>query len=225
MLELLVAGKRRVKAVYVSNTAEGVDEIAELAGGALRLVSPDRLFAQARTETHQGVVAMAAPLRPAELVEMLRNPRALLVALDGVTDPHNLGAILRTADTAGVTGVILPRKRAAHVTPTVAKAAAGAIEHVPIALVAGIPAALERASRERVWSVGLDADGERTVDELEVATEPIVLVLGAEGRGLGRLTRERCDVLARIPMHGHIESLNVSAAAAVALHEIARRRT
>src|SRR5439155_3745418 len=130
---------------------DDVDDIAALAGSRLHVLPPERLAAMARTDAHQGVVALAAPLEPADLVALLRSPRTLLVAIDGVTDPHNLGAILRTAETAGVTGVIVPKRRAAHVTPTVAKAAAGAIEHVPIALVAGIPGALERAQRERVW--------------------------------------------------------------------------
>jgi 23S rRNA (guanosine2251-2'-O)-methyltransferase len=222
--ELLRARTRRVKAVYVSNTAEGVADIVELAGGLVRLVPAERVAALARSDAHQGVVAVAAPLEPADLVTLLRAPDALLVALEGVTDPHNLGAVLRTADTAGATGVIVPRRRAAHVTPTVTKAAAGAIEHMPIALVGGIPNALERAQREKVWTVGLDGRADQTVDALAVATEPLVLVLGAEGRGLSRLTRERCDVTVRIPMYGHVESLNVAAAAAIALHAVAARR-
>lgn len=222
--ELLAAGTRRVKAVYVSTGADRVDDIAELAGAQLRLVPPERIATIARTDAHQGVVAIAQPLQPADLVTLLRAPRALLVALEGVTDPHNVGAVLRSADTAGATGAILARHRAAHVTPVVAKAAAGAIEHVPIALVPGIPNALERARREQVWTVGLDGSAERTLDDLDVATESLVVVLGAEGRGLSRLARERCDITVRIPMYGHIESLNVSAAAAVALHAIAARR-
>jgi 23S rRNA (guanosine2251-2'-O)-methyltransferase len=146
------------------------------------------------------------------------------VALDGVTDPRNLGAVLRTAEAAGATGAIVPRRRAALLVPAAAKAAAGAIEHVPIAFVGGLPAALDIAARAGVWTVGLDADGTDSVFDLELADRPLVLVLGAEGGGLARLTRERCDVLAGIAMHGQLESLNVSAAAAVACFEIARRR-
>lgn len=224
MRELLAARQRRVKSVYVASTAGDLDDIAELAGSQLRIVPPERIAAIARTDAPQGVVAIAAPLRATDLVALLRAPDAFLVALDGVTDPYNLGAIVRTAETAGATGVVLPRRRSAHVTPAVSKAAAGAIEHVPIALVSGIGAALERAEREKVWSIGLDADAERTVDDIPVATEPVVVVLGAEGHGLSRLVRERCDVVARIPMHGHIESLNVSAAAAIVLHRIAAMR-
>ena len=123
-----------------------------------------------------------------------------------------------------MTGVIIPRHRAAGLGPTVLKAAAGAVEYVPIATVGGIPAFLEQARRAGVWTVGLDADGTTTVMELGVADGPIVVVLGAEGAGLARLTRDRCDVIASIPIYGRLESLNVSAAAAVALHAVAQRR-
>lgn len=225
--ELLAAGRRRVRTVWLSNAAEPsplLDEIAELAGRTLRLTSPERIASLARTEAPQGVVAFAEPIPEADLAELLDDPGAFLVALDGVTDPGNFGAVLRSAETAGATGVIVPRHRAAAVTPSVTKAAAGAVEHVPIALVSGIPAALERASRAQVWSVGLDGDASVSLYDLDVVDQPILLVLGAEGRGLARLTRERCDVLARIPMHGHVESLNVAAAAAVTCHEVARRR-
>ena len=227
VLELLHAGRRRVRTVYVSRAADSddtLDAIVELAGAATKVVPPERLAAVARSDVHQGVVALTDPLRPADLDALLAAPHAFLVALDGVTDPRNLGAVLRVADTSGATGVIVPRQRSARVTPAVAKAAAGAIEHVPIALVSGLPSALDRAARAGVWTVGLDEDGDRSVYELEIATERVVLVFGAEGRGLARLTRERCEVLAHIPMRGHVESLNVSAAAAIACHEVARRR-
>jgi 23S rRNA (guanosine2251-2'-O)-methyltransferase len=227
VLELLRAGQRVVSAVYVSSAISNdaiVGEIAELAGGALRVVPREKVEAIARSEVHQGVVAQAAPLRAADLDALLEAEDAFLVALDGVTDPHNLGAIMRSAETAGATGIVLPRRRSAHITPVVAKAAAGAIEHLPIAIVGGIPAALERASRAGCWTVGLDERGDRSVYDLDLADQRLVLVLGAEGRGLARLTRERCDVLVRIPMHGHVGSLNVAAAATLACHEVARRR-
>jgi 23S rRNA (guanosine2251-2'-O)-methyltransferase len=221
--ELLRAGRRRVRTVFMANT--NVDEsLAELAGGALKLVSPERLEQVARSDVHQGVVAQAAPLRAADLDELLAADDAFLVALDGVTDPRNLGAILRSAETAGATGVLLPRHRSAHITPVAAKAAAGAIEYLPIALVGGIPNALERAKRAEVWTVGLDERGDQTLAELSLADQPLVLVLGAEGKGLARLTRDRCDLLVRIPMKGHLASLNVAAAATLACHEVARRR-
>ncbi len=225
--ELLIAGRRRVLTVTVSEGLERnawLEEIAELAGPRLRRAPAAKVAELARTEAHQGVVAMAEPLVPAELSDLAQGERPFLVALDGVTDPGNLGTILRTAETAGVTGVIIGRHRSAHVTPTVAKAAAGAIEYVPIALVAGIPSALERLARDRIWAVALDGDADTTLDDLALATEPLVLVLGAEGRGVSRLTRQRCDIGVRIPMRGRIESLNVAAAAAIAMHTIAARR-
>jgi 23S rRNA (guanosine2251-2'-O)-methyltransferase len=160
----------------------------------------------------------------ADLDELLADPRAFLVALDGVTDPQNLGAVMRSAETAGATGMILPTHRAVGLTPAVAKAAAGALEYLPVAFVSGVPGALDRARRAGVWCAGLDAGGEQSLYGLSVADAALVLVLGAEGRGLSRLARARCDVVASIPMHGHLGSLNVSAAAAVACTEIARRR-
>jgi len=227
VLELLRAGKRRPRAVYLSSAAtrdDTVQEIVERAGGVLRVVAPERVEQMARSDVHQGVVAMVPPLRTADLDALLAVKNAFLVAVDGVTDPHNLGAIMRSAETAGATGIVMPRHRSASVTPVVAKAAAGAIEYLPIALVGGIPAAIDRASRAGCWSVGLDEGGDRSLFELDLADQPIMLVLGSEGKGLARLTRDRCDVLVRIPMQGHLDSLNVSAAAALACHEIARRR-
>ena len=153
------------------------------------------------------------------------SPQVLLLVVDGVTDPGNLGAILRTAECAGVTGVVLPRHRAARITPTVAKRAAGAIEHLRFAPVSGIPTALATLAELGVWSVGLEVAADQTIWELPIADAPLALVLGAEGRGLSRLVRRRCDVTARIPVTGRLDALNVSAATAVALFEVLRRRT
>jgi 23S rRNA (guanosine2251-2'-O)-methyltransferase len=148
-----------------------------------------------------------------------------LVVVDGVTDPQNLGALLRSAECAGVTGVVLPRHRSAHVTPTVTKVAAGAIEHVPIAVVPGVPGALQELARLGVWTLGLDERGSESLFRLQLGDRPLALVIGAEGRGLTPLSRQRCDALARIPLHGAIDSLNVSAAGAVAMFEVARQRS
>jgi 23S rRNA (guanosine2251-2'-O)-methyltransferase len=221
--ELLRAGRRPVRAIYVTKSSDD-PEIERLAGGKLRVVSDEKLATMARSDVHQGVVATAAPLQSVDADDLLAHNDAFVVALDGVTDPRNLGAILRSAETAGVTGVVLPRHRSAHITPVVAKTAAGAIEHLPIAVVGGIPNTLERAKRAGCWTVGLDESGPQSLFELDLADQKLVLVLGAEERGLARLTRERCDVLVHIPMHGHIESLNVATAATLACHEVARRR-
>ena len=228
--ELLVAGTRQVHDLWLSTDADRapiLDEIAELAatvGAKVRRVPGAQVDQKARTDAPQGVVAFAAPLAPVELDVLLHAPGAFLVALDGVTDPQNLGAVLRSAESLGATGAVLPRHRAVGITPAVTKAAAGAIEHLPIAFVSGIPNALEQVQRAKVWSIGLDAAGETSVFDVAVADQPLVLVLGAEGRGLSRLARSRCDVIASIPVRGQVESLNVSAAAAVACAAIARAR-
>lgn len=228
--ELLAAGRRAVHELLVSSAADDVPELQQLealardAGVRVRVVPADQIERRARTGAPQGVIAFAAPVPAADLDALLGDPRAFLVALDGVTDPQNLGAVVRSAEAAGATGIVLATHRAAGLTPTVAKAAAGALEHLPVAFVSGVPGALDRARRAGVWCVGLDAGGDQSLFDLSVADAPLVLVLGAEGRGLSRLARARCDVVASIPMHGHIESLNVSAAAAVACTEVARRR-
>jgi 23S rRNA (guanosine2251-2'-O)-methyltransferase len=203
-----------------------LDEIADLARAArvpVRMTA--HLETMARTQAPQGVLARADPLPVAVDDDLLAAPDTFLVALDGVTDPGNLGAVLRSAEGAGATGILLPRRRSVHVTPAVTKAAAGAIEHLPIALVPGIPAALERAKRAGVWSVGLDERGEAGLFDFELGTERVLLTLGGEGRGLARLTRERCDVVLRIPMLGRLTSLNVASAAALVCYEVARRRS
>ena len=230
--ELLVARNRAVDAVYVATDRDPnptVEEIMDLAEdrGVLRLVSVHEIRAMAMSDVPQGVIARAEPLQSVELGELCTvraGRRPFLVMFDGVTDPHNLGAALRSAVSAGATGAVLARHRSVHVTAVAAKAAAGAIEYLPIALVSGIGAALVDLAAVGVWSVGLDADGDKDVDELAVATEPLALIFGAEGRGLSPLTKTRCEVLARIGLVGPLASLNVSAAAAVACFAIARQR-
>jgi 23S rRNA (guanosine2251-2'-O)-methyltransferase len=231
--ELLLAGRRRTKEVWLAEDVapEGVvGDIVDLAGELrvpLQRVPRRRLDERARSEAPQGVLAVAAPLPEEDLDRLCRTgtgPPPFLVLLDGVTDPQNLGALLRSAECAGATGAVLPRHRSASITPTVAKAAAGAVEHLRLAVVPGIPGAMARARELGVWLVGLDAGGETSVFDLELATEPVGLVLGAEGRGLSRLTRTRCDVVAAIPLQGALGSLNVSAAGALACFEVARRR-
>jgi 23S rRNA (guanosine2251-2'-O)-methyltransferase len=235
--ELLIAERRAVHDIWISAELEGdpgVGDIVEIAGARrvpVVYVARAKLDREARSEAPQGVVAHAAELAEAELADLIeprggpRNRPPFLVAVDGVTDPGNLGAVVRSCEGAGVTGVLLPRHRAVHVTPTVAKAAAGAVEYVPMALVPGLPTALRQLSERGIWVVGLDDAADRSLFELgPLATEPICLVLGAEGAGLSRLVRERCDSIVSIPMAGRIGSLNVSAAAAVALYEVSRSR-
>jgi 23S rRNA (guanosine2251-2'-O)-methyltransferase len=208
-----------------------LDEIERLAArrrAKVVLVGRGRLEAQARTDSTQGVLALAAPLAETELEDMCSmqgREAPFLLVLDGISDPQNLGALLRSAECAGVTGIVLPRHRAVHVTPTVTKVAAGAVEHVAMAVAPGIPSALRLLSERGVVCVGLDADAETSL--FDVGSElagPVALVLGAEGRGLGALSRRRCALVASIPQHGALGSLNVAAAGAVACFELARRR-
>jgi 23S rRNA (guanosine2251-2'-O)-methyltransferase len=231
--ELLLAGTRKVREVWVASDqddARVLDDIAELAlsvGVPVRDVTRTKLASAARTESPQGVLARAAALPEAELDDLLARrggPQPFLLLVDGVTDPGNLGALLRSAECAGVTGVVLPRHRAVHITPTVTKAAAGSIEYLPLALVGGLPTAIRHLQESGVWVVGLDASGPRQLFELDLADQPVALVLGAEGAGLSRLVRDRCDVVVSIPIRGRLASLNVAAAGALACFEVARRR-
>jgi 23S rRNA (guanosine2251-2'-O)-methyltransferase len=230
--ELLIAGRRKVHEIWMLGEAEPaliLEDIVELAQSArvpIREVGKGRFFAEARCEAPQGVLAKAAPLPEADVDDLISatGQPPFLVAVDGVTDPGNLGAILRSAECAGVTGIVLPRHRAVHVTPAVTKAAAGAVEHLPIAVVGGLPAALATFRERGLWVVGLDGAADRSIFDLPAADGPIVLVLGSEGQGLSRLTRQRCDALVAIPLRGRLASLNVASAATLAVYEVARRR-
>ena len=231
--ELLLAGRRPVREVWVlaeQEPAAILDDIVELAEAervAVREVGRTKFFAEARCEAPQGILAKAAPLPEVALDDLVRPPGdepPFLVAVDGVTDPGNLGALLRSAECAGATGVVLPRHRAVHITPTVTKAAAGAVEHLPMAVVGGLPTALQDLQRAGVWVVGLDGEGEGDLWSLPAADGPVALVLGAEGSGLSRLVRQRCVAVVRIPMRGSLGSLNVAAAGALACFEVARAR-
>ncbi len=232
--ELLLAGRRKTREVVLAadlDPAPILDEIAELAAEGrveTREVSRAKFEAMAKTDAPQGVLARAQPLPDLQLEDVLVTPDGtppFLLVLDGITDPGNLGALLRTGECAGATGVVLPRHRSARISPTVAKAAAGAIEHLPISTVSGIPKALGELASRGVWSVGLDVAADSDVYQMTVADGPVALVLGAEGRGLSRLARERCDMVVTIPLRGVLGSMNVSAAAAVACFEVARRRS
>lgn len=233
--ELLLAGRRKVLEVWIGSDDDDValDDLAELAndvGVPVRPVSRSRLAAEARTEAPQGVVAKARPLPEIPLEDLVRVPKGapapFLLALDGVTDPGNLGALLRSAECAGVTGVVLPRHRAVHVTPTVTKAAAGAVEYLPMSIVGGLPTAITQLQQTGVTVVGLDMAGPVSLFDLPLGgDDPVCLVLGAEGAGLSRLVRQRCDVVAAIPLGGRLGSLNVSVAGALACFEVVRRRS
>lgn len=209
-----------------------IDQILEAATRQrvpVRRVARQRLEGVARTDAPQGVIAHAEPLPEADFDDLLHPlwsgaPPPFLLAVDGVTDPQNLGALLRSAEAAGATGAVLPRHRAVHVTPAVAKAAAGAIERLPLAVVPGLPAAIARAKDAGVWVVGLVTESGQDLFGQRLGDGPVMAVLGSEGAGLSRLVRERCDLLTTIPLRGTLSSLNVAAAGAVALFELARQR-
>jgi 23S rRNA (guanosine2251-2'-O)-methyltransferase len=195
-------------------------------GVPVRFVQRIELDRMAGNAAHQGVVAVTSAKQYSDLDDVIaakRGQYSLVVVLDGVEDPHNLGAILRTADAAGADGVVIPERRAAGVTGAVTKASAGASEHLPIAKVTNIARTIEELKHRNIWTVGLDERGPQTYDSLDYKMD-CALVLGAEGKGLHDLVKKKCDFLVSIPMLGKVPSLNVSVAAAVVLYEILRQR-
>jgi 23S rRNA (guanosine2251-2'-O)-methyltransferase len=227
VLEALKTG--RVRDIRVDGArGDRVREIrvtAEANGVPVRVVSAQDLDRAARGGVHQGCVAELADAphhSVQELVALAQGP-PLLVVLDGIEDPHNLGAILRTVDASGGDGVIRQTRHAARLDGAAAKASAGAVSHVRIANVVNIARAIGELKDAGVWTVGLASEAEEAYDAIDF-TQPTALVLGAEGQGLRRLVRESCDRLATIPMRGHVASLNVSVAAAVVLFEAVRQR-
>jgi 23S rRNA (guanosine2251-2'-O)-methyltransferase len=226
VLESLKAG-RPLDRILVAKGAAGarLQEIIDLARRAsvsVRFEERNGLDRLAGTPAHQGVVAMGAPQRYAELDDVAPSAQ-LLVVLDGVEDPHNLGAIVRTAHAAGAGGVVIPERRAVGLTDVVAKAAAGALEHLPVVRATNINRTLEQLKERGYWIYGLDERGAEDYDAVDYHA-PTVLVFGGEGKGLHEQVRKHCDVLVRIPMEGHIPSLNVSVAAGIVLFESKRRR-
>lgn len=192
----------------------------------VRFLSRVELARLANSEGHQGVLAVTAQKSYNSLEDLLerrRGEHSFLLALDGVEDPHNLGAILRTADAAGADGIVIPERRAVGVTGTVVKASAGASEYVPVARVTNLNRAIEQMKEADVWTVGLDERGTKDYDQLDYNMH-CALVLGAEGHGLHEQVRKKCDFLVKIPMLGRVTSLNVSVAAAVVMYEVARQR-
>lgn len=222
----------RVNAVRVAERRDDprvreIDELAKLHNRPIQRVDAHTLKQQLGDVAHQGVVADITPLPPwteDQLFDALRNAtNPLILALDGVQDPHNLGACLRTADACSALAVIVPRDRAAQVTPTVRKVAVGAAETTPVVAVTNLVRTLKLLKGAGLWVVGADAEGAKRADEVDL-TGGIVLALGAEGTGLRHLTRQSCDWMVRLPQLGAVESLNVSVAAGMLLYEAVRQR-
>ena len=237
VLEALRAGARPIERLTVAEGAHEsrlreILEIARYADIPVRRVPRPELQRIAAGANHQGVIATVAAAHYAHADELLAALAArvgtqdppLAVVLDGVEDPRNLGAIIRTVECAGAHGVFVPERRASGLTETVAKAAAGALEYVPVARAANVVRLLEELKERGVWTVGTAAEAETSYTDWDW-TQPCALLLGGEGEGLRRLVRERCDVLVNIPLRGRIESLNVSVAAGIVLYEAIRQRT
>ena len=230
MLELLRARRRAVRKILIADAQESaaildsIEHAARLQRVPVQLVSFARLDREARTEGHQGVVAFAERLKPVGLEQLLEHAHPFLIVCDGVTDPRNLGAILRSAEGAGVTGVVLPRHRSARITPAVTKTAAGAVEYLTFADVGGVPAAIDQLNKAGVLTVGLAAESRQSIYDLDLRSTPVALVIGGEQTGLAALTRKRCSVVVSIPQSGTITSLNAGVAASVAAFEVARQR-
>ncbi|UTR16697.1 23S rRNA (guanosine(2251)-2'-O)-methyltransferase RlmB [Salipaludibacillus sp. LMS25] len=228
-----IKGGHAVNKIWVAEGSQKsqMSEIMQLSkkkGIQVQFVPKKKLDQMAVEATHQGVVAQIAPYEYMDLEKILERARAknespFLLLLDELEDPHNLGSILRTADATGAHGVIIPKRRSVGLTSTVAKASAGAIEHVPVARVTNLARTMEELKKDGLWFIGTDAKGDADYREVDVDL-PLCLVIGSEGRGISRLVKEKCDFLVSIPLAGKVTSLNASVAASLLMYEVTRRR-
>lgn len=219
-----VRGPREVREVWATERALAGEQWLRDEQGLRVQVKPERaLTDEVGTRDHQGVVARVAPYRYADAYELAAAERPLLVCLDQVTDPHNLGAVARSAEGAGATGIVVPAHGAARITPAVSRASAGAVEHLPVAVVPNLARFLTEVKGPDLWVWGAASEGGSSLWKADLAGG-VAFVLGAEGRGLRPLVRRTCDAIVSIPLGGRIESLNVSVAAAVLLYEARRQR-
>ncbi|NMB45364.1 MAG: 23S rRNA (guanosine(2251)-2'-O)-methyltransferase RlmB [Firmicutes bacterium] len=229
--EALRAGAKLDKLVLAEGSQRSLREIIQLAsaaGIAIEWREREWLDRKSRTRAHQGVIAWRKPVGYAALPDLIARAQAqsedpLIIILDGIQDPHNLGSVLRTAEAVGAHGVVIPKRRAVGLTSTVAKVSAGAVEYVPVAQVTNLSQAIATLKEAGLWVVGADMTGENLHFETDL-TGPMALVIGGEGKGMARLTRERCDLTVRLPMYGQINSLNAAVAAAVMMYEVVRQR-
>ena len=230
--EALRAG-RSITKLYIAagNDTQPLQRIRDMAQEKDILVEqvPNKILNQlAPGNRHQGVIAFAAPVAYASLTDVLADSEAarrvpFLVLLDGIEDFHNLGAIIRTAECAGVDAVLLPKRRSAPVNETVGKTSAGAVEYMPLVQIGNISQTLKKLKKQGFWIIGADMEGEMDYFHSSL-TEPVVLVIGSEGRGISHLVKENCDILVQIPMFGQVNSLNASVAAALLMYEVVRQR-
>lgn len=232
ILESLKAG-HTINRLYIEKNSndpvlERIYAIARNKGIVVTYLEKSKLDAMSLSRNHQGVIADAAPYEYVDVSDILsiaegKGQPPFILILDGITDPNNLGSIIRTAECAGVHGIILPKRRSASLTPVVAKVAAGAAEHVPMARVTNIVRTIQNLKNSGVWVVGADVKGETKYGEYDYKS-PLAVVIGSEGDGISRLVRENCDVLLRIPMYGEINSLNAAVAAALIVFKAAGER-
>ncbi len=227
-------GRRPIRKLWLAEGVHATGALAEVlkqaqaSGLPVQRVPRQAIDRLTGTAHHQGVAALAAAYPYSSVEEILaeagrRGEEPLLLVLDAIQDPQNFGSLLRTAEAVGAHGVIIPKHRAAGLTPGVAKASAGAIEHLRTAQVTNLPRTLEELKQQGVWVVGLDMAGERDFDAADLAI-PIALVVGSEGKGLGRLVKEKCDFTVRVPMRGRVASLNAAVAGAIVLYAAWRQR-
>lgn len=228
---LLENAPDRIVRAWLNKSSKGTEKIAlqlKAHGVPVERVDASALDRRAAGVRHQGVIAEFVPSAPIDLQDLqdllAGQPKPMLLVLDGVTDPHNLGACMRSAAAAGALAVVVPKDRAAGLTPVARRAAAGAAERLPLAVVTNLARSLAALAEQGLWRIGLSGSGERSLYQADLQG-PLALVLGSEGSGLRRLTRENCDELVHIPMPGAMESLNVSVAAGVALFEAVRVRS
>ena len=222
--EVLRAGRRQVLELLCTERALAIEPWLSEAGAPRRRIAPDaELRAASGTGDHQGVVAFCEPYRYADAWEIASGDRPLLVCLDGVTDPHNLGAVCRSAEGAGASGLVLPEHRSARVTAAVCRASAGAVEHLAVAVVVNLARYLAEVKRDDLWAWAAAESAETPVWEADLRGGA-ALVFGAEGKGVRPGVRRACDGTLSIPLQGHVESLNVSVAAGIVLFEAARQR-
>lgn len=225
---------RSINRILIAEGSHGgsISEIINLAKErhlVLQSISTDKLDMLCGGQRHQGVAAYAAPVDYVELDDILnlakdRGEDPFLILLDELEDPHNLGAILRTADAVGAHGILIPKHRSCPLSSVVAKTSAGAVEYVPVARIGNVSQTLENLKKQGLWVAGADMDGTDNYYEANL-TGPIVLVIGSEGHGVSRLTKEACDFIVKIPMRGKVNSLNASNAAAILAYEILKQRT
>ena len=232
VFEALKSGRRIDKLFIQRDLSDGslvkIRAIAREKGIVISEVAKQKLDSMSHTGSHQGVIAYSAMHEYCEIDDILnlareREEAPLIVIADEITDPHNLGSIIRTADAAGVHGVIIPKRRAVGLSAVVAKASAGALEYVPVCKVGNISSAIEELKEKGLWIAGAAMDGESVYGKADL-TGPLAIVIGSEGNGISRLVKEKCDFLISIPMYGNINSLNASVAAGILMLEAARQR-